>query len=159
MAETRPATMDDMARIGGVGAKKLERYGASFPVITGDIPETARPAVQDWPEGRRLGLRPPSRRSIPLLRGPDGTGKPMSCSASLLAKIAALDAGARPDWPSAWRSPSSDLATHLPRFWLKVSSGTLSNSDLHPALRIQEPKMLTVIFQQNASIGRCVGSR
>ncbi|MGB1207738.1 MAG: DNA helicase RecQ, partial [Paracoccaceae bacterium] len=30
MAETRPASLDDMARIGGVGVKKLERYGMTF---------------------------------------------------------------------------------------------------------------------------------
>ena len=36
MAETRPTTLDGMARIGGIGAKKLESYGAGFlEVITG----------------------------------------------------------------------------------------------------------------------------
>ena len=36
MAETRPDSLDAMARISGVGAKKLERYGADFlSVITG----------------------------------------------------------------------------------------------------------------------------
>ena len=33
MAETRPATLDDMKRINGVGAKKLERYGPTFLAI------------------------------------------------------------------------------------------------------------------------------
>jgi ATP-dependent DNA helicase RecQ len=38
MAQTRPQTLDDMARIGGVGAKKLERYGAEFlQVIAGEV--------------------------------------------------------------------------------------------------------------------------
>ena len=38
MAEVRPETLDQMARINGVGAKKLERYGDDFlSVITGAI--------------------------------------------------------------------------------------------------------------------------
>ncbi len=36
MAERRPATLDEMAQITGVGAKKLESFGAAFlEVITG----------------------------------------------------------------------------------------------------------------------------
>ena len=36
MVETRPETLDQMARVSGVGAKKLERYGDTFlEVITG----------------------------------------------------------------------------------------------------------------------------
>ncbi len=97
MAETRPATLDDMARVGGVGAKKLERYGSSFlEVITGDAPAAPHPARARL-AGRAAGsvydrlLAAQSR----LLRGADGTGKPMSCPASLLAKVAVLDTGAR----------------------------------------------------------------
>ena len=37
MAEKRPMTLDEMARIGGVGAKKLDRYGDTFlEVIAGE---------------------------------------------------------------------------------------------------------------------------
>ena len=54
MAETRPMTLDDMARIGGVGAKKLERYGDTFlEVITGEV-EAVHPARR-----KLAGLPPP----------------------------------------------------------------------------------------------------
>ena len=44
MAETRPDSMDAMARISGVGATKLERYGAEFlAVITGALPPPQHP--------------------------------------------------------------------------------------------------------------------
>jgi ATP-dependent DNA helicase RecQ len=44
MAETRPDSMDAMARISGVGATKLERYGPEFlAVITGAAPIPAHP--------------------------------------------------------------------------------------------------------------------
>ena len=96
MAETRPATLDDMARVSGVGAKKLERYGATFlEVILGDAP------APDHPARRKLAGRAAGETYDRLLaaqarlaRGEDGTGKPMSCSASLLARIAALGPGA-----------------------------------------------------------------
>ena len=92
MAEVRPRTLDDMARISGVGAKKLERYGQIFlAVIQGEAPPEAHPARRKL-AGRSAGeiydrlLAAQAR----LARGEDGTGKPMSCSASLLARIAAL---------------------------------------------------------------------
>ncbi|MEM9426835.1 MAG: HRDC domain-containing protein, partial [Pseudomonadota bacterium] len=95
MAETRPTTLDDMSRISGVGAKKLERYGQIFlEVITGEAlpdPHPARRKLAGRPAGEvydRL-LAAQAR----LARGEDGTGKPMSCSASLLAKVAALGPG------------------------------------------------------------------
>ena len=38
MAETRPRDLDGMARVGGVGAKKLETYGKAFlEVINGEV--------------------------------------------------------------------------------------------------------------------------
>jgi ATP-dependent DNA helicase RecQ len=48
MAQTRPQTLDDMARIGGVGAKKLERYGAEFlRVIAGEVACNASAAAKN----------------------------------------------------------------------------------------------------------------
>ena len=92
MAENRPTTLDEMAAINGVGAKKLDRYGATFlEVITGHQPAPEHPARRKL-AGREAGatydrlLAAQAR----LTRGEDGTGKPMSCSASLLAKVAAL---------------------------------------------------------------------
>lgn len=97
MAERRPATLDDMSAVSGVGAKKLERYGTAFlEVISGEA------AVAHHPARRKLAGRTAGQVYDRLLaaqarlqRGADGTGKPMSCSASLLAKIAALGPNAR----------------------------------------------------------------
>ena len=90
MAETRPANLDQMARIGGVGAKKLESYGAAFlEVINGE-------ATQMHPTRRKLAGRDEGQlyddllqAQADLMRGPGGIDKPLSCSASQLAKIAA----------------------------------------------------------------------
>ncbi|WP_146347111.1 DNA helicase RecQ [Falsiphaeobacter marinintestinus] len=94
MAETRPATLDQMAGISGVGAKKLERYGAMFlEVITG-----ASEAMH--PSRRKLAGRDSGSLYDQLLeaqaglsRGEGGIDKPLSCSASQLAKVAKM----RPD--------------------------------------------------------------
>jgi len=97
MAEARPTTLDDMAGISGVGAKKLERYGTTFlEVVRGEPAPALHPARQKL-AGSAAGavydrlLTEQAR----LARGADGTGKPLSCSASLLARIAALGPGAR----------------------------------------------------------------
>ncbi len=92
MAEKRPATLDEMAAINGVGAKKLERYGRVFlEVITGEAEAAPHPARRKL-AGRAAGDVYDRLLAVQaqLSRGEDGTGKPMSCSASLLAKIAAL---------------------------------------------------------------------
>ncbi|MGH1576176.1 DNA helicase RecQ [Planktotalea sp.] len=89
MAQTRPATLDDMARVGGVGAKKLETYGAAFlEVINGEV-EALHPARRKL-AGRESGTLYDRLLEVQadLARGRDGVDKPLSCSASLLAKIA-----------------------------------------------------------------------
>ena len=94
MAETRPQDMDGMARIGGVGSKKLESYGADFlTVINGE-------AAQMHPTRRKLAGRDAGSLYDRLLevqadltRGQEGTDKPLSCSASQLAKIAQMRPG------------------------------------------------------------------
>ncbi|MDW3223782.1 MAG: DNA helicase RecQ [Paracoccaceae bacterium] len=91
MAETRPQSLDEMARIGGVGAKKLERYGAAFlKVIIGET-------QQMHPLRRKLAGREAGSVYDRLLavqadlaRGVEGVDKPLSCSASLLAKVAQM---------------------------------------------------------------------
>lgn len=91
MAETRPDTLDQLARIGGVGAKKLERYGDAFlSVITGE-------AAQLHPMRRKLAGRDAGSVYDQLLevqaqlgRGDCGTQKPLSCSAAQLAKLAQM---------------------------------------------------------------------
>ena len=89
MAETRPQTLDDMAGITGIGAKKLENYGQTFlEVIAGDVPEM-------HPTRRRLAGRASGAlydrleaAQAELLRGPDGTGKYMNCPSATLRHIA-----------------------------------------------------------------------
>ena len=91
MAEKRPSTLDQMAHISGVGSKKLERYGQTFlQVITG--------AAEEWhPKRMRLAGQGAGEVYDRLLavqadlaRGIDGLEKPLSCSASLLAKVAQI---------------------------------------------------------------------
>ncbi|MDZ4096462.1 MAG: HRDC domain-containing protein, partial [Paracoccaceae bacterium] len=89
MAERRPADLDQMARISGVGSKKLESYGALFlQVINGDAtalhPQRLRLA------GRESGMvfDRLAEVQVSLARGPDGIGKPMSLSQSTLRRIA-----------------------------------------------------------------------
>lgn len=93
MAEQRPSTLDDMMRINGIGAKKLERYGREFlDVIAGDTPEM-------HPTRRKLAGRGAGEVydrlmevQADLARGTEGSDKPLSCSASQLAKVAQLRA-------------------------------------------------------------------
>ncbi|MBS0123435.1 DNA helicase RecQ [Aestuariicoccus sp. KMU-90] len=89
MAETRPATLDDMARINGVGAKKLERYGAAFLEVLNGEAEAVHPARRKL-AGRDAGAIYDAlmEAQAALMRGPDGTEKPLTCSASQLAKLA-----------------------------------------------------------------------
>lgn len=94
MAETRPGNLDAMAGVSGVGAKKLERYGATFlEVITG-ANKTVHPAR------RRLAGHDAGSlydrllaAQADLARGEGGIDKPLSCTASQLAKVAQM----RPD--------------------------------------------------------------
>ncbi|SFD64973.1 DNA helicase RecQ [Roseivivax sediminis] len=89
MAERRPANLDEMAGISGIGAKKLERYGAAFlEVIRGEA-EAVHPARRKLAGGSSGAVydRLLSAQAD-LARGPDGTDKPLSCSASQLAKVA-----------------------------------------------------------------------
>ncbi len=91
MAEKKPTTLDQMARIGGVGAKKLESYGADFlDVITGAVEEVhpARRKLAGRDEGAIYDQLLEAQAS--LTRGPQGLDKPMSCSASMLAKVAQM---------------------------------------------------------------------
>ncbi len=95
MAEQRPANLDAMARISGVGAKKLEKYGSDFlSVITGASEEM-------HPSRRKLAGREAGdvydqllQVQADLARGPDGHDKPLSCSTGLLSKVAQMH---RPD--------------------------------------------------------------
>jgi len=88
MAETRPATLDAMARIGGVGAKKLERYGAAFLQVIAGEAEAMHPSRRKL-AGRGEGALYDRLLAVQaeLARGDDGTGKPMQCPAGVLARV------------------------------------------------------------------------
>jgi ATP-dependent DNA helicase RecQ len=89
MAEKKPLTLDQMAGITGVGAKKLESYGSAFlEVITG-AGETLHPArmrLAGKPEGAVFDRL--AEVQLQLSRGEDGTGKYLSCTHSTLRQIA-----------------------------------------------------------------------
>lgn len=90
MATERPGTLDALGRITGVGAVKLDRYGADFlAVLTGAAPDPVHPARM------RLAARGGGSlydrlhaAQVALARGPGGSDKYLSCTASTLAKIA-----------------------------------------------------------------------
>ncbi len=90
MVARKPKTLDELAQCNGVGETKLARYGAAFlEVLTGG------PAAEEHPARVRVAakgdgavfdaLREAQNR---LSRGADGTGKPMSCTNAVLAKVA-----------------------------------------------------------------------
>ena len=91
MAENRPETLDQMAGIGGVGAKKLDSYGSAFlQIITGD--ENPMHPQRRKLAGREAGTTYDQLMQVQaeLTHGTTGLDKPLSCSASLVAKVAAL---------------------------------------------------------------------
>jgi ATP-dependent DNA helicase RecQ len=94
MAEKRPSDLDTMAGISGIGAKKLNSYGDAFlEVINGE-------AAQMHPTRRKLAGRDAGSIYDQLLevqaeltRGEGGIDKPLTCSASMLAKVAQMRSG------------------------------------------------------------------
>ncbi|WP_448327406.1 DNA helicase RecQ [Sulfitobacter sp. M13] len=93
MAEKRPATLDAMARIGGVGAKKLENFGDAFLEVINGAAAEMHPTRRKL-AGRAAGSVFDQLQEVQttLSRGADGGEKPLSCSTSLLAKVAQLHA-------------------------------------------------------------------
>ena len=90
MAEKRPMTLDEMMGITGVGAKKLESYGALFlSVITGADTAALHPSRKAL-VGRDAGalFDRLAEVQLTLSRGDDGTGKYLSCTHSTLRQIA-----------------------------------------------------------------------
>ncbi|MDD7969488.1 DNA helicase RecQ [Roseinatronobacter alkalisoli] len=90
MTERRPDSMDAMAQITGVGATKLERYGAAFlQVITGDTPAPHHPARRKL-AGRDAGAVYDDIADLvrELERGADGTQKLLTLSPGTLRAIA-----------------------------------------------------------------------
>jgi ATP-dependent DNA helicase RecQ len=92
MAERRPASLDALAQVSGVGEKKLETYGPAFlQVITGAPPPPAHPARRAL-AGREAGsvYDRLAEAQLRLIRGADGTGKPLSLSPAQLRRIAEM---------------------------------------------------------------------
>ncbi|MGR3540262.1 MAG: DNA helicase RecQ [Hasllibacter sp.] len=90
MAETRPSTLDEMARIGGVGAKKLASYGDAFlEVVTREKAPEVHPARRAL-AGREAGdvFDRLHEAQVALARGEDGMGRPMSLGPAVLRRIA-----------------------------------------------------------------------
>ncbi|HEY0213990.1 MAG TPA: DNA helicase RecQ [Paenirhodobacter sp.] len=90
MAEIRPQTLDQLARINGVGAKKLESYGTAFlTVILGaDAPSVhpARMKLAGRQEGDLFDQLMVAQRD--LARGPDGHDRYLDCTGPVLRRIA-----------------------------------------------------------------------
>jgi ATP-dependent DNA helicase RecQ len=89
MAERKPQTLDQMAQVSGIGAKKLESFGRQFlAVIAGAQPEMHphRRALAGRSEGVLFDRLVEAQNR--LLRGHDGTEKPLSCSTAQIRRIA-----------------------------------------------------------------------
>ncbi len=90
MAETRPTSLDEMAKVSGVGAKKLETYGRTFlEVIAGAGTQEVHP-VRRKLAGSEAGplFDRLQQAAVALARGEDGTQKPLSLAASTLRHVA-----------------------------------------------------------------------
>ena len=89
MAQKRPINLDAMAQINGVGAKKLENFGNTFlEVINGEAERLhpSRRKLAGNKEGILFDLLLEAQNK--LTRGEKGLDKPLSCSTSLLVKVA-----------------------------------------------------------------------
>lgn len=89
MAQSRPRTLDEMARVNGVGAKKLESYGEAFlRVIAGEVApmHPARKALAGRASGELFDRLAEAQQR--LARGEDGTEKPLSVGNPVLRRIA-----------------------------------------------------------------------
>jgi len=90
MAQTRPRDLDGFARISGVGAKKLERYGPRFlEVLTGGSAPLPHPARRKLAGSAGAGLFDRLEEAMRgLERGDCGTLKPLSCPPATLRALA-----------------------------------------------------------------------
>ena len=91
MSQRRPLNLDEMSKINGVGTKKLEKFGTIFlAVINGEVDHMhpLRQKLAGAKEGELYDLLLAVQSD--LTRGSLGVDKPLSCSTSLLSKIAKL---------------------------------------------------------------------
>lgn len=88
MATARPATLDDFARLPGVGAKKLERYGKVFLAVINGAADDVHPARRKL-AGRDTGslFDRLQAAQVRLAKGESGFDKYLSCDSSTLARV------------------------------------------------------------------------
>ena len=89
MAEKKPANLDQMAQISGVGAKKLESYGLAFLAVINGAAQALHPQRMRL-AGRDAGevFDRLAEVQLQLARGAVGIGKPLSLSQSALRRSA-----------------------------------------------------------------------
>ena len=94
MAQTRPANLDQMAGVVGVGAAKLEKYGDIFLQVINGEAEGMHPTRRKL-AGQKSGAVYDRllEAQAELARGEGGIDRPLSCSASLLARVASVRPG------------------------------------------------------------------
>lgn len=89
MATKKPSNLDEFSHLPGVGAVKLKRYGESFLKVINGAVEKLHPARKKLAGRQEASLFDRLQAiQLKLAYGVDGVEKPLSCSASLLAKIA-----------------------------------------------------------------------
>ena len=90
MATARPATLDEMRGISGVGEVKLARFGPKFlEVLTGAAPAPVHPArMRLAGAGAGAVFDRLQAAQVALARGEDGLAKYLSCTQRTLALIA-----------------------------------------------------------------------
>ncbi|WP_444463767.1 DNA helicase RecQ [Rhodobacter capsulatus] len=100
MAELRPTTLDQFAQVNGVGAKKLESYGRAFlEVIAGaGAAEPVHPARRKLAGTAAASLYDALEEAQrQLARGADGHDRFLSCTATMLRRIAEVKPKTRAD--------------------------------------------------------------
>ena len=90
MAHRQPKTLDEFAKIGGVGRTKLERYGAIFLEVINKAPTPELHPARRKLAGRDAGplFDQLQAAQLELTRGESGTDTYLICTNTTLAKIA-----------------------------------------------------------------------
>ncbi|MGI9349663.1 MAG: DNA helicase RecQ [Amylibacter sp.] len=91
MARSRPSSLDEFSKLSGVGAVKLERYGKAFLEVINNNFQELHPSRRRL-AGKEAGVIFDQLQAmqLELMHGAYGHDKPLVCSASVLAKIAAV---------------------------------------------------------------------
>ena len=90
MVQRKPTSLDELAQCSGVGAKKLERYGAAFLEALND-----RPMMKEHPGRIKLAAKGQGglfdalhQAQLDLQYGVDGTERMLTCSRAILTRLA-----------------------------------------------------------------------